>query len=212
MRVCLQATLAIAAAAQFGLAQSQQPAIRRGEVAFEFKPGTREALISEAIRAPIGRAEPFLAVGVVWTADASEGDHVRISLRGSADGKLWSEWRAVNHDHDSTTRAGEFTGALSLFDPRTQFVQYRLDSPGVVRLRLVFISPGATPDAMQEAITERAQQAMSEQPSPKYPKPPVTTRTEWGCPDGQVTTHGTLSYTTVTHLIVHHTATGNTAT
>src|SRR5689334_8596277 len=39
----------------------------------------------------------------------------------------------------------------------------------------------------------------------KYPKPPVVTRTEWGCPDGQITTHGSLSYTTVTHLIVHHT-------
>jgi uncharacterized protein (TIGR03437 family) len=45
--------------------------------------------------------------------------------------------------------------------------------------------------------------------STKYPKPPVVTRTEWGCPDGQVTTHGSLSYTTVTHLIVHHTAMGN---
>jgi uncharacterized protein (TIGR03437 family) len=43
------------------------------------------------------------------------------------------------------------------------------------------------------------------QQQPKYPKPPVVTRTEWGCPDGQVTTHGSLSYTTVTHLIVHHT-------
>src|SRR5262245_5307157 len=46
-------------------------------------------------------------------------------------------------------------------------------------------------------------------PSTKYPKPPVVTRTEWGCPDGQITTHGSLSYTTVTHLIVHHTAMGN---
>jgi len=46
-------------------------------------------------------------------------------------------------------------------------------------------------------------------PSTKYPKPPVVTRTQWGCPDGQITTHGSLSYTTVTHLIVHHTAMGN---
>jgi len=46
----------------------------------------------------------------------------------------------------------------------------------------------------------------------KYPKPPVVTRTEWGCPDGQITTHGTLSYTTVTHLIVHHTVNDNNAT
>jgi N-acetylmuramoyl-L-alanine amidase len=49
---------------------------------------------------------------------------------------------------------------------------------------------------------------MSEENHTKYPKPPVVTRTEWECPDGQITTHGSLSYTTVTHLIVHHTAMG----
>jgi hypothetical protein len=49
---------------------------------------------------------------------------------------------------------------------------------------------------------------VSEENQTKYPKPPVVTRTEWGCPDGQITTHGSLSYTTVTHLIVHHTAMG----
>jgi len=49
---------------------------------------------------------------------------------------------------------------------------------------------------------------MSEENQTKYPAPPVVTRTEWGCPDGQITTHGSLSYTTVTHLIVHHTAMG----
>jgi hypothetical protein len=49
---------------------------------------------------------------------------------------------------------------------------------------------------------------MSEANQTKYPKPPVVTRIEWGCPDGQITTHGSLGYTTVTHLIVHHTAMG----
>jgi hypothetical protein len=49
---------------------------------------------------------------------------------------------------------------------------------------------------------------MSEENQTKYPKPPVVARIEWECPDGQITTHGSLSYTTVTHLIVHHTAMG----
>jgi hypothetical protein len=49
---------------------------------------------------------------------------------------------------------------------------------------------------------------MSKENQMKYPKPPVVTRTEWECPDGQITTHGNLSFTTVTHLIVHHTAMG----
>jgi N-acetylmuramoyl-L-alanine amidase-like protein len=42
-------------------------------------------------------------------------------------------------------------------------------------------------------------------------KPPIVTRTDWGCPDGQITNHGTLSDTAVTHLIVHHTVNDNDA-
>src|SRR6266542_2586554 len=49
---------------------------------------------------------------------------------------------------------------------------------------------------------------MSKENQTKYSKPPVVTRTEWGCPDEQTTTHGSLGHTTVTHLIVHHTAMG----
>jgi hypothetical protein len=39
-------------------------------------------------------------------------------------------------------------------------------------------------------------------------KPAVVTRTTWGCPDGQGS-RWTPQYTTVTHLIVHHSATPN---
>jgi hypothetical protein len=146
MGVCLQVVLAIVAAAQVGLAQSQLPAIRRGEVGFRIESDVLQR--SPAIRAPIEQAEPFLAVGVVWSADAREGGHVRISLRGSAEGRTWSEWRVVSHDHDSGGAPGRFVGALSLFDRQTHFIQYQLEAepghhPGVTGLRLVFISPGS---------------------------------------------------------------------
>ncbi|HKX28301.1 MAG TPA: peptidoglycan recognition family protein [Blastocatellia bacterium] len=49
------------------------------------------------------------------------------------------------------------------------------------------------------------------EPPAAYPPPPIVSRTEWGCPDGQITTHGELSYTVVTHLIVHHTVNDNRA-
>jgi hypothetical protein len=39
-------------------------------------------------------------------------------------------------------------------------------------------------------------------------RPPIITRTAWGCPDGQ-SSRWTPQYTTVTHLIVHHSATAN---
>jgi hypothetical protein len=49
---------------------------------------------------------------------------------------------------------------------------------------------------------------MSKKNQTKYPKPTIVTRTEWECPDGAIAAHGSLKYTTVTHLIVHHTAMG----
>src|SRR5262245_54636068 len=201
-------------------AQTRRPEVRRREIRFDFNRGQLgEGFVSQPVPVPIEAAEPFLAVGVVWIGDGREGGLVRVSLRALQEGGEWSDWRVVNLDHDSMTMTGEFTGAISLFDRHARFLQYRIDpEPGhkmsLASLRLIFISPGSTPDSMRETITQKSLQAMSaenEQPSIKYPKPPVVTRTEWGCPDGQITTHGALSYTTVTHLIVHHTATGNSA-
>jgi len=37
------------------------------------------------------------------------------------------------------------------------------------------------------------------------------TRTEWGCPDGASTSHGAPTYTLVSHIVIHHTATSNLA-
>ena len=41
-------------------------------------------------------------------------------------------------------------------------------------------------------------------------KPLVVSRTDWGCPDGQSSPSWSPQYHTVTHIIIHHTATPNT--
>ncbi len=210
----LIAPLALAAEALAQEAQSR-PRVRHSELRLELKREPSQGVfISAPIKVPIDAAEPFLAVGAVWKAD----ERVTVSLRGSMDGKRWSEWREFHLDPDSISQPGEYAGGLMLMDKRTAFAQYRaaVEAGGAIaELRLSFISPGATPRRMQERILERAEEtatAMNQPPSTKYPKPPVVTRTEWGCPDGQGTTHGSLSYTTVTHLIVHHTVNDNNAT
>jgi len=210
----LVAVLALAAGAHAQDGQSK-PSVRHSEMRFDLRrEPARGVFISPPIKVPIDAAEPFLAVGAVWRTEA----RAVVSLRGSTDGDNWSEWREFHPDYDSMSRPGEYAGGLMLMDKRTTFAQYRVavEAGGAVaRLRLSFISPGATSGQMQERILERVGEttnAMNQPPSTKYPKPPIVTRTEWGCPDGQITTHGSLSYTTVTHLIVHHTATGNEAT
>lgn len=192
-------------------AQERAPEVRHQELKFELAAELTQssAVTSEVIAVPLNRVEPFLAIGAAWKARGE----IHLHLRSSTDGVSWSEWSPMGEHGDYANERGEQVSALALLDQRTRFVQYRLsteDLATVSALRLVFISPGATPREMQQRIQQRASEVMSienlqQQQLAKYPKPPVVTRTEWGCPDGQVTTHGTLGYTTVTHLIVHHT-------
>lgn len=171
------------------------------------------------IAVPLRQAEPFLAVGVTWQAADPAAAALRLQVRASADGNRWSEWVELATDHDAAETPGKFATALAFFNADTRLLEVRFKLAAASALPLEqlhfhFISPGATPRTLSERIHRKAMsQAQEElqQPTSNYPKPPVITRTEWGCPDGQVTTHGTLSYTTVTHLIVHHTATGNSA-
>ncbi|MBI1764252.1 MAG: N-acetylmuramoyl-L-alanine amidase [Acidobacteria bacterium] len=197
------------------MAQTTAPTVRHLEIKLELdraQPNVttsgKERLITLAV--PLEQAAPFLAVGFVWPQAAGQ---TRLKLRSSADGVTWSEWLKLAHDADATNENGEQASSLALLPAQTRFIQCHSESDKapIRSLRVLFISPGATPRGMREQIQSKIQtNVMSQQPSTKYPKPPVVTRTEWGCPDGQITTHGTLSYTTVTHLIVHHTATGNT--
>ncbi len=203
---------------------SFKPDIKRGEIRFEIQGNhSRGIFTSRSVAVPIEAAEPFLAVGAVLIGDVNNDARILISLRGSVDGSSWSDWREFEADHDSMSRVGEYIGGLILLDRRTKLVQYRITvekgtsgfSPAVTDLKLSFISPGVTPKELQVRMLKRTGETMNainQPPTTKYPRPPVVTRTEWGCPDGQITTHGALSYTTVTHLIVHHTATGNEAT
>ncbi len=156
---------------------------------------------TRVVAVPLERAEPFLALGAQWQAAGDEPLQIRTSL----DGLAWSEWQTLAHDHDG--EPGKHTSSLVLLDAATRFIEYRLSEAR--DLRLHFISPGATTNETLTAMRERTSTVMS-QSNPKYPKPPVISRTEWGCPDGQTTSRPPLSYTTVTHLIVHHSATGNT--
>lgn len=192
------------------LAQERAPKVRHREIKVDLASAALKAgvVTSEVIPVPIEQAEPFLAIGAAWLA---KGD-AHLSLRSSTDGVQWSDWLPMGAHEDFANERGEQVSALALLDQQTRFVQYKISARDaeVRSLRLVFISPGATPREMQQHIQRKAKETMSTetllaQQQQKYPKPPVVTRTEWGCPDGQITTHGSLSYTTVTHLIVHHT-------
>ncbi|MGC8654771.1 MAG: N-acetylmuramoyl-L-alanine amidase, partial [Candidatus Kryptoniota bacterium] len=109
---------------------------------------------------------------------------------------------------------------------------------GVIRnLKLIFISPGETPRNILDSIKQRikvdtsatnvrnggffgqplrktSEMATARQPFgiSSVPQPPYASRVTWGCPDGESSPLWHPQYTTVTHIVIHHTATPNTST
>jgi uncharacterized protein (TIGR03437 family) len=180
---------------------------------------------------------PLVALTTAWEAPPGPGPVVE--LRTSPDGEQWSPWAPLELEEgpiaaDPSERGSsgrperygtEWQQSLTLLPRPTRSVQYRLRgtaSPAPARLEVGWFFPPETSPAARLQIEQRARGGripdLELQTGPLAPstptaavRPPVITRTEWGCPDGQITRHGTLRYTTVTHLIVHHTVNSNTA-
>jgi hypothetical protein len=99
--------------------------------------------------------------------------------RASADGGAWSEWVEVESSEE---------GTLVFFaDPR-RYLQV------TAACRVLLIDPGETPKDKQRAAVE----------SPGFVK-----REDWGCTLQSCPSASPPSYTTVTHLVVHHSAGSN---
>lgn len=186
-----------------------------------FVPGgsAQGSIISEPIPVNLADPEPFLAVGTLWEANfeafRAPGGGYTVSVRGTSDGDMWGEWEHYG-DYFFTQSGEELASDLILLPATTTHIQVRLDwmreqaIPDTLleRLRVIFVSPGATPPAALEAIQAASQQSPAIVGAAVV-KPPVTNRTAWGCPTGQASPDWAPQYTTVTHLIVHHTATSN---
>ena len=157
---------------------------------------------SAAIEAP--RLATHL--GIAWSGEGALG----LAARTSLDGVTWSDWIDVvadEHmtDHETNTR---YSRLISVFKGY-RYLQYSAGlartetdstSPRLESLVFSFIHAGATPapaPGPESVVTDR---------------PAMLSRTDWGCPDGEISvSNPNPTYTDVTHLIVHHTATSNDA-
>jgi hypothetical protein len=186
----------------------------------EVSPNTQTGiLISKKIKVPIESPEPFLAISASWKKEVDDGTKITISIRGSEDGEIWSEWFDMSVDEHAESQSNEKHSNLVFLDKNTRYVQYRIIlqrgisgiSPLVSQFRLNFISPGSTPPDVLEQIKKAKPQGYL-----LYPMPNYISRTGWGCPEGQrsdlLDPKWMPQITNVTHLIIHHTATSNNAT
>ncbi|HEX8659249.1 MAG TPA: N-acetylmuramoyl-L-alanine amidase, partial [Hymenobacter sp.] len=171
---------------------------------------TKGVLTSQPIRITLADPRPFISVMPIWHGQNLFHTNVALEVRSSTNGRKWSAWQKTNFDGHAEDEATRRAGKMEQFGPTTRYVQFRAalnstvgSAPTLSRLEVVFYSPGETPAVMPGAES----QAPANRASATCAKPAVTSRASWGAR----TPSGSRTYTTVTHLVVHHEVGSNTS-
>lgn len=169
---------------------------------------------SGAIRSPLDYTTDIV---LTWLADVPPGASISVEARLSSGGRAWREWRPVPVEY-YPVRGGEYGGALVWVDSAPVYFQFRLTlqasaggaSPVFRRLTLFFSDTSQGPsDRVAAAQARNASVDPAAAVCP--PEPTIISRTAWGCPDGQSSPRWPPTYQSVTHIVINHTATPNSA-
>jgi len=149
----------------------------------------------------------FIALTTLWDVENPAGVPLQYAFRWSEDGQTWETWEVLLFDeHSRDATVGLISGLHDL--PRSaRVIQYQVSwnrqlndaTPVLRRVTASFYDAGISPVLIADTeITRNG-----------YPKPPVVSRTAWGNPQGQSSPNWQPTYTEVSHIFVHHTATSN---
>ncbi|HRD81189.1 MAG TPA: N-acetylmuramoyl-L-alanine amidase [Saprospiraceae bacterium] len=158
---------------------------------------SQEAPQSRSI--PMAGVTPFLAWSAVWSGEA-EG----LWFRFSADGRHWEPWIWTGPEIHAAELPGRTVGQLRFENAAMRYFQVRSEAT-VDEVVVHFFNPG--PDAPATTAQEAESAELLACPCPQ---PAFQRRSDW-CPAGNCPPNPNPSYTDVTHLIVHHSASANTA-
>ncbi len=125
-------------------------------------------------------------VTMAFRAVGAFGEAMQHRVRASLDGIHWTDWRRSEPDSEASS--------LIWFETPQRYLQVEDASS---ELTFLLIEPGTTPPAVAGGATVA---------------PTVVPRAQWGCTPETCPAKDPPLYTTVTHLIVHHTDGANTAT
>ena len=167
---------------------------------------------SGVINAPLSSVSDIVPI---WSADVPAGSVLKVETRLSQDGSNWSNW-VENPVAYYPVRDNQYGGSLIWVGGGQVSIQFRVTmqvapngaSPLLRSVTLTFSDTQSGPS--DSAIASQMSSAEAPQAGVcPVPKPPVVPRTMWGCPDGQLSPRRPPEYQSVTHIIVHHTATPN---
>jgi uncharacterized protein YgiM (DUF1202 family) len=227
-RVVLKAAAGMAALSASGIGAVPGPARQAtaqeasGTRAERFVPSENGIAVADAAAGEwvtFQAAYPFWALGASW--DGSVGEWPILAIQFSADGTTWTETIdvAANTEDGGQPNRDERLFTPLVFTDGAQWVRYQtIDNqrrPGVVEgLSFIYIDPTDGPWA--DDITPTAvgsDESISTLTAETMAPPEIITREQWGANESwRFDTYGEIwppEYETVTHLIVHHTATQN---
>ena len=176
----------------------------RIEPGAEAKP--KEIVIAGRLNVAAGG--PFIACSVGWDEDGLAATNSRLRISTSRDSSEWTDWTDIQVDGHAVEAKWQACTELVYLPAGSRFYRMeiltnRLGRGRVMkRMQINFFDPGPTPTVGVEAVREPAGVAAC-----PCEKPNVVTRAGWSCPQ---TNNPGYGYTTVTHLIVHHSAGSNT--
>ncbi len=166
--------------------------------------------LSEAIEVPVKDNKPFLAFSMVWETAASQQTDLFFHIKGSTNGLDWEEWQEIHPDEHGPVHSTKSVSQLLFLNADFTFLKVKIDFPKqqpilLQNMVLHFFNPGNSdhPSVQQSSLEEDAVACVC-------PSPTILNRDDW-CPTGNCPPNPNPDITEVTHLIIHHSATANTA-
>lgn len=152
---------------------------------------------------PLQDISPFLAYSIVWySTDWQTNDEMTIFFKNK---DHTAEGQSIELEPHTTPAKGQYISQLYFTDK--DFEKVRFSYQGAAQLQKVEIhlfNPGNTPESSQPVLNNQQRFACP------CPQPDYFDRLGW-CPDGSCPEDATPAFTSVTHLIVHHSAGANTS-
>jgi hypothetical protein len=146
---------------------------------------------------------PFHCVSIAWTENHQrERPKYHFIFSFSKDSIVWSSRESLFFDEHATDIRDQFATNLLFFDKEYAYIKMQVVdemnkvNQDAIEIKINFFSPGVEPrlSSANASVVEKASCAC--------PQPRFKSRQDWRCPQGPTSP----SLTTVSHLIVHHSA------
>ena len=162
---------------------------------------------TSALSVTLKNAEPFIAFSLSLEGQKLNADQISVELQTQINGK-WSDWKTIDENHDFEQNAKKYVSNMRELDKATTAIRLRMRSKSSeMRLKSVKMRLFAAGNISTGSVSPTTPEGLCVKPTP-------VSRSVWGAAwsltDGRIYA-GTPTIVNVTHLMVHHSATGNTS-